>query len=142
MPRLVELLDKLRPAIAPGADSPSGVPADHRREVEAELAPLLAVVADYQLEADRARTAATERARRVLGDAGRRADLIVEHARRQAETVRAESMSAVREEAEAELTAIGADADRRTDLMRRGAEQLLPGVVEHVVAESMSLVGL
>ena len=142
MPGVLDLLDRLRPVVAPGADAPSAVPADRRHEAESELADVFGVVEDYRHEADRVRTAAKAWAERLLHDADQRAERIVEGARRQAAAVRAEAAAAVRADAEADLTAITAEAAVRADDVRRRAESLLPGVVDEVVAESMSLVGL
>jgi vacuolar-type H+-ATPase subunit E/Vma4 len=118
------------------------VPADRRHEAESELAAVFAVVEDYRQEADRVRTAARVRADRLLGDAGRQAELIVEAAQRQVDRVRAEAAEAVRSDAEADLAAITANAARTARDLRRRAEDLMPNVVDEVVAESLSQVGL
>jgi len=142
MPGVLDLLDRFRPVVAPGADAPSAVPADRRREAASELAEVFGVAEDYQQEADHIRTTATARAERILRDADQRAERIVDQARRQADATRAEAAAAVRAEAEVDLAAITAEAARQADEVRRHAAKVLPGLVNEVVAESMSVVGL
>ncbi|HTI22751.1 MAG TPA: hypothetical protein VL652_17280 [Kutzneria sp.] len=142
MPGVAELLDRLRPVVAPGADASSGVPADRRHEAESELTEVFAVIADVQRDADRLRTAATVRAEQLRQDADHRAAQLVDSARQQAEAVRAEAAAAARVDADRDLTAITDDADAVAAGIRRRAERELPGVVDDVVAAAMTVVGL
>jgi cell division septum initiation protein DivIVA len=142
VPSVLDLLDRLRPVVAPGADTASAVPADRRHEAESELAEVFAVIEDYREEADGIRTAARAKADQLLGDAAKHAEHIVEAAQRQADAARAEAAAAVHSDAEADLTAITAGAARRASELRHRANELLPSVVDEVVTESMSLVGL
>ncbi len=142
MPGVLDFLERLRPAGAPGAAGASAVPGDRRQEAEAELAPLFEMIDEHRRQAEKLRTDAATEAESLLRDAERQADQIVEQAQRRAAIVRAESSAAVRTATEAELAAIAAESARTADSIRLRAAGLLPSRVDDVVAESISLVGL
>jgi len=137
VPDLRDFLSRFRPAGAPGA-ALAGVPADRRRELEAEVGPVLALLAGTQAECERiiararqdagqlAAEAAAEAAA-ISADAGRRAAAAREDAaRRVMAAARDGAATAIREAehqagATRELAArrMPAMADRAVDAIRR-----------------------
>lgn len=84
MAQLHDFLDRFRPAGTPGAAGRAAVPADHAREMEAELLSVLAlldgtdarcagIVTQARDDAERIVTAARAEAATLLSDAGQRA---------------------------------------------------------------------
>jgi vacuolar-type H+-ATPase subunit H len=129
MPGVRDLLDRFRPAGAPGAASATGVPADRRADLDAELEPVFAALAPVEAECDRAVHDAERDAARTAAWARSRAAALVAAAE--------EAVSAERAGAAARAAAHGRDeADRVAEAGRRDAERvrrrahrLLPGVV-------------
>src|SRR5689334_2559427 len=80
MPRLRDLLDRFRPAGAPGAASAAGVPVDRREGVVAELEPVFAALAGVDAACAELRRTARAQAQRCLEDARDRAGAIVSRA--------------------------------------------------------------
>lgn len=135
--KVPDFLSRFRPAGAPGA-ALAGVPADRRRELEAEVGPVLALLAGTQAECERiiararqdagqlAAEAAAEAAA-ISADAGRRAAAAREDAaRRVMAAARDGAATAIREAehqagATRELAArrMPAMADRAVDAIRR-----------------------
>ncbi len=129
MPQLRDFLDRFRPAGAPGAAARVAVPADRSAELEAELAPVLAlldgvdaecagVVAQARLDAGRITAAAHEAATAQLGDADRRARAAREQAVQ-------EALAAARAEAADTMARAQRDALRAREL----AGQRIPALV-------------
>jgi hypothetical protein len=90
MPGLRDFLARFRPAGAPGA-ARAGVPADRAREVQAEVAPVLAllegtdaecarIIAQARRDAGQRTAAAQAEAATIAADAARRADVAREAA--------------------------------------------------------------
>lgn len=134
MPRVRDLLHRFRPAGAPGAATPAGVPVDRRADLAAELEPLFARLADLerecaaireQSEVDAAtiRTRGIERARAVLADA-----------RTRSQSERAAASVRMQRRAETEAAAQLRDAERSAVELRQRAGPLLPHYVDQVVA--------
>ncbi len=103
MARPRDLLQRFRLAGAPGAPAAPGVPADRAAEVAAELAPVLALLADDDERAGRIRADAEQEAalRRRRAEERARADL--DAARRDATAVRADAAARVRHDADVDL---------------------------------------
>lgn len=134
MPRVRDLLQRFRPAGAPGAASRTGVPVDRRADLAAELAPLFAQLASterlcadirdrsqHDLADIRARD--TERASRILAAASARI-----------EAERAASTVAIQHRAEAESVAELTAAQHAAAELQRRALERMPAYVERVVA--------
>lgn len=145
MATIRDLLERLRPAAVPGAATAAGVPADQRARLEAELAPVFAVLervdagcaavrATASAEADRIRTATAEAEAAALGQA-----------RAQAPAEQASAAAAVQRDAEAELAAITSAARARTQRLHQELERRLPQLVAEVVtrvrAELLAVIG-
>lgn len=81
MPGLRDFLSRFRPAGTPGAAARPGVPVDRVAEREAELQPVLALLADTEQEAARIRCAAAEQAQQRRETARRQAEAILADAR-------------------------------------------------------------
>jgi len=145
MPRISDLLDRFRPAGAPGPAAPAGVPADRRTAAEDELAPVFTALADVERDCmalvDDARVAAEERTAR----AAREAAALVRQARDDGTAIRAETAARLRAAGEEELAELRARAEAEAAVVRARAAERLPELVGRVVAhvriELSALVG-
>lgn len=135
MPRVRELLNRFRPAGAPGAASGAGVPVDRRAGVEAELEPVFAALEETQRECARLREAALAAASASGTETAGRAASIVEQARLDATAIRAEAAAEARQRAAKEIAEVGAAAAEQVDEVRRAAQLRRPELVAAVVAE-------
>src|SRR5512133_846364 len=134
MPRVRELLNRFRPAGAPGAASGAGVPVDRRAGVEAELEPVFAALEETQRECARLREAALAAASGSGTEAAGRAASIVERARLDATALRAEAAAEARQHAAKEIAEVDAAAAEQVDEVRRAAQHRRPELVAAVVA--------
>ena len=82
MARSRDLLQRFRPAGAPGTAATAGVPADRVAELSAELEPVLALLDEVTEVAGRIRAEGTRDAARVRAAAGERARTLVATATR------------------------------------------------------------
>jgi hypothetical protein len=134
-----ELLDRFRPAAAPGAAGPAGVPADRRAAAATELEPVFAALVQVQTAAAAIRREGRDLAARERADAARQAQIIVTEARLRSGSQRADAAMQVHRAAQAELTEILASADqaaaRVRDLGRQNVSRVRHGVVHLVRAE-------
>ncbi len=134
MPSVRDLLNRFRPAGAPGAATAVGVPGDRRDSVVAELEPVFAHLADVVRHCDELRreaaaaaadreAAAAERGRVIAASA--RADSAADRASTAA-TLRAEAADAARRalaRAEGEARQVRHDGDaRRVGLVARAID--------------------
>jgi hypothetical protein len=141
-----ELLERLRPAGAPGAATVAGVPADRVRSAEAELAPVFEALAGVVVECARRRRVAGEDAARVAAEAEQRAHAVTARARAGAEAERAAAAADIRAASAIQLEALSRQARIEADRVRREAtgrnDTLVKQVVElargHLVALSTS----
>jgi hypothetical protein len=111
MPSTRDLLQRFRPAGAPGAATASGVPADRVAERDAELAPVFARLADPVAQAARIRQDAlveAERRRLIARDA---AAARVAAARQDAEAIRAHLLAEAQLQA-TEAARVGSESSR------------------------------
>jgi hypothetical protein len=133
MPWPGDFLNRFRPAGAPGAAAPAGVPVDRAAEAAAELEPILALLA----EAESAGAAARERARRDAKDvrerARARADGQVAEARARADGERAAAVAGARARGQAESARLAGQAERQATDRRELAERRMAGYVGRVV---------
>jgi hypothetical protein len=128
-----DLLERFRPAGAPGAAAPAGIPADRNRQLQDELGQVLALLSDTEAECDAIRRAASERADRVRRDAATRAAATSAAAREQADAARAEAAARQRRRNEARAAEELRDAQHRArDVMAR-VSQRRPALVARVV---------
>ncbi|HEY5013851.1 MAG TPA: hypothetical protein VIK61_14270 [Acidimicrobiia bacterium] len=135
MATLRDFVRRFRPAGAPGAAAPAGVPADRVSELTAELTPVFEELRAVNQEAvDLVAEAHREAERRRLAAAGRAEELLAD-ARQRAEVERAAAAAAA-VEAAVDERAVLLDRARRDaeDLAGRAAERM-PIFVDRVVAE-------
>ncbi len=133
MPGLRDVLQRFRPAGAPGAATAAGVPADRRADVTAELEPVFAALADIQQECARVGADGAQRASRLRTEAAEESRTILVRARGEITAERARAVAERVHDAEQELAGIDATADRNAAEVRRRTARLLPGLVEQVV---------
>ena len=112
---------------------PAGVPADRSRELEAEVGPVLALLAGTDAE----RGQLIERARRdageVMAQAETEAAAIATAAGRRAAAAREETARQALASAREESAAIVRDAERQAARIRELASQRMPGLVSRAV---------
>ena len=134
MPTLRDFVGRFRPAGAPGAAAPAGVPADRVSERAAELGPVFdelreavneaeAIRAHAAREAERRRSAATQRVVELLADA-----------RREADSARSSAAAAVAASASGEEEAVLDRARTDAEVISRRASARLPQLVDRVIA--------
>lgn len=135
MPAVRELLDRFRPAGAPGAASAAGVPADRQRTASAELDPVFAALADVVAKCAGLRATAVRDAARREAEAAEKARVLVARARADAPAQRAAAAARLREGGAAEATRILDRAAAEADAIRRRAQERRPDLVDRVVAQ-------
>jgi hypothetical protein len=128
-----ELLERLRPAGAPGAPTVAGVPADRRRTAEEELAPVFEALADVVVECDRRRRAAGEDAARLVADAQRQAQAVIARAGAGVEAERAAAATRVQEASAMEIEALSRQARVEAERVRRERIRRNEVLAAHVV---------
>ncbi|WP_067453172.1 hypothetical protein [Actinomadura macra] len=132
MPAVRDLLERFRPAGAPGAAAVA-VPADRRSVLAAELEPVFALLAGTEEERHRLADEAERDARAVRDAAREEAAALVRRAKADAAAERAEAAAAVRRGAvEAEQARVAA---AREEAARIGAVAAarMPELVERAV---------
>lgn len=133
------VLDRFRPAGAPGGAAPAGVPVDRSAAVASELAVVFAQLADTEREAERIRAAGRTEAERLRKVAAQRAAAVVADAHQRAEAERAAAAAdrqrAALEEEQRILAAATAEGQR----VRVVSEQRMPEYVARVVAAARGL---
>ena len=129
-----DILERFRPAGAPGAATSTGVPSDRVAELSAELGPVLTLLSDTERETARIRREGDDVAARVRADAAARAAATISAARDRAEAARAEVADLQhrrsRIDAERELS----DARRTIVGIERTSRAQVPDLVARVVA--------
>lgn len=133
MAKLRDLLDRFRPAGAPGQATRAGVPVDRRAGLSTEVAPVFAALAPVLAECERIREEARAQARRREAEARRRAQAIVARARTESEAERAAAAAAARARAMSENERILARARDEARAVRQQGECRRPEVVARVV---------
>jgi hypothetical protein len=141
MARVERILERLRPAGAPGAAAAAGVPADRIAERAAELEPVLARLDPVQARCERLRSdAAVEVARRRRAAADQSRQMLAE-ARRAAQAERAAAAAAVERAVEAEAAAARLAAERDAAAVRELAAARMDQLVDRVVATAVRALG-
>lgn len=131
--RIRGILDRLRPAGAPGEATRAGVPVDRLESLRGELAPVFAQLEPVLRECARITQEATAEARRRESDAAGQAQAIVAKAQAESEAERAEAGAAAGATADRETEHVLADAYERAQEVRRRGEQLRPQRVARVL---------
>jgi vacuolar-type H+-ATPase subunit H len=129
-----DFLSRFRPAGAPGAAAPAGVPVDRAAEAAAELEPVLALLAEAESASAAERERAQQDARDIRQQARARADGLVAEARARADGERAAAAARARARGQAESDHLTGQAEQRATARRELTEQRLPGYVGRVVA--------
>jgi hypothetical protein len=134
MGRVGDILERFRPAGAPGSATIAGVPGDRIAELSAELGPVLALLTDMEAErVEVLRRADEEVARRRQAGAAQ-ASQISADARQQSSAVRAEVAAEANREVQSESAVALDAAEQEAARIRRRAERLMPEYVRRVIA--------
>jgi vacuolar-type H+-ATPase subunit H len=128
-----DFLQRLRPAGTPGSAA-AAVPADRNRDLAAELAPVLSMLAGAEAECARILSEAGSDARRIRDDASRRAHDMVAAARQHADAARADAAAAALASAEASASATATAAEREAQAIRERAAQRMDAYVSRAAA--------
>jgi hypothetical protein len=135
MPGLRDVLDRFRPAGAPGAASAAGVPTDRQASLVAELEPVFTALARDEWHAAEVRRVGALYARVLAEQARRQAEAELAQARTQAPAQRAQAAADLRQRAEAELADIGEQAGRAAEAVRERAGQRIGGLLIQVLRQ-------
>jgi len=135
MPRISDLLDRFRPAGAPGPAVVAGVPADRRAAAQEELLPVFAAMADVERECAALREAARAAAEECTVRAARDAAGLLRRAREDAVALRAQMAARLRAAGEDELTRLVARAGDEAAAVRARTAQRLPALVALVLTQ-------
>jgi len=111
----------------------AGVPADRRRELEAEVGPVLALLAGTQAECERIITQARLDAGQLVAEAGTEAAAIAADAARRAAAAREEAARRVMAAAGDEAAAAVRDAELQAAGTRELAAQRVPALAGRAV---------
>jgi vacuolar-type H+-ATPase subunit H len=143
VPSARDLLQRFRPAGAPGPAAATGVPADRVAERAVELGPLFARLQDTTGAVARIRADAAAEADRRRQQARERASARVAEARLEADAIRAAALAeAQRGAASAARTSAEQAAARAASITRRSREVLDDDVAEVVRRVRAALVTL
>jgi vacuolar-type H+-ATPase subunit H len=133
MPPLRDFLTRFRPAGSPGAAARAGVPADRSGELEAEVAPVLALLDDTETECERLIAQARRDAEQIMADARSAADTITADAARRAGTVREQAAQQVLSAARTQAARTTQAAAQQAAQIRELARQRMPALVSRAV---------
>jgi len=141
MPPLRDFLARFRPAGSPGAAARAGVPADRSGELESEVAPVLALLADTEAERERLITQASRDAEQIVAAARSAAGAIAADAAQRAETVREQAARQVMTAAREQAARTVEDARQQAAQVRELARQRMPALVSRTVGTIRQLQG-
>ena len=133
MPALLDFLTRFRPAGSPGAAERAGGPGDRPSELESEVAPVLALLADTEAERERLITQARRDAEQVVAGAQSAAAVIAADAAQRAEAVREQAARQVMTAAREQAARTVSDARRQAAQTRELTRQRMPVLVNRVV---------
>jgi hypothetical protein len=131
--RVRGILDRLRPAGAPGAAARAGVPVDRRESLDRELAPAFAHLEPVLRECAQITREAADAARRREAEAASQANDIIAGARTASEAERAQAAAAAHTSAASETERILGEARAQALEVRRRGEQRRSPLVARVV---------
>jgi hypothetical protein len=130
--RLGELLERFRHPATPGPPAAAGgVPDDAAADLQSELRPLIVALDEVEEEARAIADVAAAEAAAVREQGARDAEHILEAARLQAARVKA---APLRDEHDAEVEAILAEAEAEADGIRQRARSRIAGLVALVLS--------
>ncbi len=132
MPELRDFLSRFRPAGAPGA-ARAGVPADRSRELQAEVGPVLALLAGVDAECGQIIARARRDAGQITAEALAEAAAIAADAGQRAAAAREEAARQLMASARDEAARAVRDAERQAAQTRERAGQRMPGLVSRTV---------
>ena len=141
MPRLRDVLDRFRPAGAPGQASAVGVPADLGAGLAAELEPLFARLVPVEKACEDLLESARRDAATVGADAARQAGRTVALARRRLDAERAGAVATARLRLDAESADAMRSAEREVSRLRRASQDAMPAQLERIVDSVRALLG-
>lgn len=133
-----EILRRFRPAGAPGAAAPAGVPADRQAERERELLPVLALLEEAEQEAERIRQDGHVEAAARHRAGQDRADAVVANAQARAGSVRAGAAAAARADVVVELGRAVTAAQEAAEQTKERARARMPRLVDQAVALALA----
>lgn len=128
-----DFLSRFRPAGAPGAGRAT-VPADRRRELESELAPVLRLLDGPSADCADIVRAAQRDAEQIIGAARREADSILLAAHQQAEAGAAELVQQAIDAARTQAATMEARGLAEAGVIRQRARERLPVLTDRAVA--------
>ncbi len=127
-----ELLERFRPASAPGAVGRVGVPSDVHED--AEVLAVLSALGPTVAQAEAVREQARQSARSLAEEAERQAQALQARARLEATEARATAAAQARETGRREGERLMAEAQTQARSLLTQAERDLPAVVDRVIA--------
>lgn len=134
LPQLRDILDRFRPAGAPGAGGRVAVPIDRSRELEAELLPVLTLLDDTDAECAGIAGRAHDEAARIVATARADTAEILRDASSRAAAIRAEAVQQAVAAARAEAAGTVADARAEARDVAELASQRIPVLAGRAVA--------
>jgi len=132
VPDLRDFLSRFRPAGAPGAAA-IGVPTDRRRELAAEVGPVLTLLAGTDAECGRIVAQARRDAGQLAAGTSAEAAAIAADAGRRAAAAREEAVRQVMAAAREDAAAAVRDAERQATVIRALAARRIPSLVDRAV---------
>lgn len=141
MPPLRDFLGRFRLAGAPGAAGRAGVPADRARDLEAELVPVLELLAEADAEGARLVEQARADAERIVAAARDQAAAQLREAGQRAAAAREDTVRQIVSAAQAEAAAAVARARQQATRERQLAAQRIPALAARAVGLVRDLAG-
>lgn len=140
MPVWTDFLRRFRPAGAPGAAGPRGVPANRQADAAVELMPLWPLVDDIHTEVDRIRLRADEQAELLRRDGADDAAAIVEAARGREDSITSDAAARLRGRAAAEQTELRVAHMRAVRELRARTDERMARYVDRVVRQARNTI--
>ncbi|HEU4422476.1 MAG TPA: hypothetical protein VFR67_08030 [Pilimelia sp.] len=131
---LSDLLQRLRPAGAPGAAAPVAVPAEEEDAAAAELAPVFDALEPIVAECEAIRSSAEQAVSGELAQARRDAAAMVADALSRAPAERAAAAARIHRSGDAAADALRADADLTAARLRVEGGERLAALTDLIVA--------
>jgi hypothetical protein len=131
---LLDLLNRLRPAGAPGPAGPVAVPAEDEDRPAAELAPVFAALAEVVDEAEHIGLAATDSAAAMAAEAEREAAALIANATSRAPAERAAAAAQVHASGDEQGAVVLADARQQAARLKADGMRPLDELTDLVIA--------
>lgn len=131
---LQDLLNRLRPAGAPGPAGPVAVPAEEEDREAAELAPVFTALAETVDDTEAVRAAGADRAAAITAEAEKEAAALVANATSRAPGERAAAAARVHEAGDDEAAALLTEAKRQAAQLKADSGQHMDELTEIVIA--------